>query len=141
MNDARSVQSWTKPILWGVAVGLFQALSPHAFWWLQPIVVWSLALVLIASVYIGFAIADGRVRVVVAEILVASAFVILATVAIVYSPWLIVITLLAHGAKDLWQHRTHFVVNTRWWPPFCFVVDVVAAFAIAVLLTLPMKIR
>jgi hypothetical protein len=29
--------------------------------------------------------------------------------------------------KDLWQHRTHFVANMRWWPPFCAVVDWVAA--------------
>jgi hypothetical protein len=32
-----------------------------------------------------------------------------------------------HGLKDLWQHRTHFVANTRWWPPFCMVVDWVVA--------------
>jgi hypothetical protein len=31
-----------------------------------------------------------------------------------------------------WQHRTHFVANTRWWPPFCMVVDwVVAAIIVA----------
>lgn len=38
-----------------------------------------------------------------------------------------------HGLKDLWQHRHHYVANTRWWPPFCLVVDWVAA-AILVLL-------
>ena len=27
--------------------------------------------------------------------------------------------LAGHGLKDLWQHRSHFVANTRWWPPFC----------------------
>ena len=35
--------------------------------------------------------------------------------------------LAGHGLKDLWQHRTHFVRNTRWWPPFCATVDWVAA--------------
>ena len=34
--------------------------------------------------------------------------------------------------KDLWQHRGQFVANTRWWPPFCLVVDWVAATVIAV---------
>jgi hypothetical protein len=34
--------------------------------------------------------------------------------------------------KDLWQHRRQFVANTRWWPPFCLVVDWVAATFIAV---------
>ena len=33
--------------------------------------------------------------------------------------------------KDLWQHRTHFVRGTRWWPPFCASVDFVAAAIIA----------
>ena len=32
-----------------------------------------------------------------------------------------------HGAKDLWQHRTRFVNNTGWWPPFGATVDCVAA--------------
>jgi hypothetical protein len=40
-----------------------------------------------------------------------------------------------HGVKELWQHRRHFVVNTRWWPPFCLVVDWVAAAILVVLLT------
>jgi hypothetical protein len=133
MSEARWAPSWTKPILWGVAIGLFQAFSPLAFWWLEPALVWSLALVLLASVYIGFAVADGRTVVVAAEIAVASAFIILATLAI-KSAWLGVIALVAHGIKDLWQHRTHFVANTRWWPPFCLVVDFVAAAVIAVLL-------
>jgi hypothetical protein len=34
--------------------------------------------------------------------------------------------------KDLWQHRRQFVANKRWWPPFCLVVDRVAATVIAV---------
>lgn len=133
MSEARWAQSWRKPIIWGVAIGLFQAFSPLAFWWLEPALVWSLSLVLIASVYIGLAVADGRTVVVAAEIGVASAFVILATLAI-KSVWLAVIALVAHGIKDLWQQRTHFVANTRWWPPFCLVVDFVAAAVIAVLL-------
>jgi hypothetical protein len=40
-----------------------------------------------------------------------------------------------HGFKDLWQHRRHFVANTGWWPPFCLVVDWVAAAILVVLLT------
>ena len=133
MSEARGAPSWTKPILWGVAIGLFQAFSPLAFFWLEPALVWSMALVLLASVYIGLAVADGRTVVVATEIAITSAFVIVATLAI-KSPWLGVIALVAHGLKDLWQHRTHFVANTRWWPPFCLVVDFVAAGAIAVLL-------
>ena len=102
--------------------------------------VWSLALVLIASVYIGLAVADGRTVVIAAEIAVASVFVILATLSI-KSAWLGVIALAAHGIKDLWQHRTHFVANARWWPPFCLVVDFVAAAVIAVLLVAGVRLH
>jgi hypothetical protein len=45
---------------------------------------------------------------------------------------LLVVGLAGHGLKDLWQHRTQFVANTRWWPPFCLVIDWVVAAIIAV---------
>ncbi len=134
MSEALQSQRLAKPIFWGVAVGLIQAFSPLGLWWLEPTLVWSLALVGIASVYVGFAVADGRTRVIAVEVAVTSAFVILAAIAIVASPWLSVVALAAHGIKDLWQHRTRFVANTRWWPPFCLVVDFVAGAVIAVLL-------
>jgi hypothetical protein len=54
---------------------------------------------------IGFAVADGRPKVIVAESTVASVFVVVAGVA---------------------------VANTRWWPPFCVVVDWIAAALIGV---------
>jgi hypothetical protein len=48
-------------------------------------------LVLIGSVYIGFAVADGRPKVIVAESSVASIFVVVAAVAVTGSVWLIVV--------------------------------------------------
>lgn len=140
-GEARHATSWSKPILWGVAVGLVQAFSPFGFWWLAPTVVWSLALAIIASVYVGFAVADGRPSVLAVEIAVTFAFVVVAAIAVVASPWLSVVALVAHGLKDLWQHRTQFVANTRWWPPFCLVVDFVAATVIAVLLLTDAHLR
>jgi len=119
-------------ILSGVAVGIFQALSPVVLRWLDAIDVWGVALAMIASVYVGFAVGDGRKTVIAVEFMVAFAFVICATVAMASFPWLIVIGLVAHGLKDLWQHRTQFVANTRWWPPFCMVVDFVVAAIIVV---------
>ena len=117
---------------WGVAVGVGQAATPLAFWWLDPATVYALGIVVIASVYIGFAVADGRRTVLAVESTVAGVFVIIAAVAVTGSPWLLVVGLAGHGFKDLWQHRRQFVANTRWWPPFCLVVDWVAATIIAV---------
>jgi hypothetical protein len=125
--EHRSVGLLSAPVIYGVVVGVLQVLAPLAFWWLDAGVVWAAALIVIGSVYIGFAVADGRRKVLVVELLVASAFIVVGTVAMSGSPWWVVAGLIAHGLKDLWQHRTHFVANTRWWPPFCFVVDVVAA--------------
>ena len=128
-------------ILSGVAVGIFQAFSPSVLWWLDSVDVWGVALAMIASVYVGFAVADGRRVVIVVEVMVTFAFVVCATVGMAWFPWLIVIGLVAHGLKDLWQHRTQFVAHTRWWPPFCFVVDVVAAALTAALLMTGFELR
>jgi hypothetical protein len=103
------------PLIWGLAIGAAQAATPLAFWWLDT----AIGLTVIASVYIGFAVADGRPIVLAVESGVASMFVIIAAAAITGTPWLLVAGLAGHGFKDLWQHRRQFVANTRWWPPFC----------------------
>ena len=121
------------PVLWGAAWGLIQAASPLGFWWLDPATVYALSLALIAAVYIGFAVADGRPRIVATEAAVAGLFVVAAAAAVTGPAWLLVLGFTGHGLKDLWQHHHHYVANTRWWPPFCLVVDWVAA-AILVLL-------
>ena len=91
--------------------------SPLAFWWLDTAAVYALGLVLIASVYIGFAVADGRPAVIAFASTVAGVFVIVAAAAITGSPWLLVLGLAGHGLEDLWHHRRQFVGNTRWCPP------------------------
>jgi hypothetical protein len=118
-------------MLWGVVVGLVQAATPLLFWWLDDATVYALGLILIAAIYVGFAVADGRPRVIAVESSVTFAFVVVGAAAITGSPWLLVVGLAGHGLKDLWQHRTHFVANTRWWPPFCMTVDFVVAAIIA----------
>src|SRR5690349_2467309 len=119
-------------VIWGAVWGALQAASPLAFWWLDASTVYALGLALIAAIYIGFAVADGRVPVIAVEASVATLFVVVAAVAITGSAWLLVVGLVGHGLKDLWQHRTQFVSTTRWWPPFCLAVDWVAAAIIAV---------
>lgn len=133
-GTAQWTGSLRMPILWGIGVGILQAVSPVGFWWLHPALVWAISLVIIAPIYIGLAVADGRPAVIAAEVAVATGFVIIAAVSVTSSPWLLVIGLAGHGIKDLWQYRSRFVANTRWWPPFCMVVDWVAATVIAVLL-------
>jgi hypothetical protein len=131
-GHAASRRVLATPIAWGVVFGALQAASPLVFWWLDAATVYALGLVLIASVYIGFGVADGRPKVIAVECAVAGIFVVVAAAAVTGPSWLIVLGLAAHGLKDLWQHRSQFVSGTRWWPPFCLVVDWVAAATIAV---------
>ena len=113
-------------------MGVANTAAPVALWWLDASSVHALAIALIAAIYIGFAVADGRPHVIAVECGVAALFVILAAAAITLSPWLLVAGYFAHGCKDLWQHRTHFVAGTRWWPPFCLAVDWTVAGIIAI---------
>ncbi len=122
------------PVMWGVLWGVLQAASPFALFWLDTATVYALGLPLIAAVYIGFAVADGRPHVLAVETVVMSVFVVVAAAAVTGTVWLIVAGLAGHGLKDVWQHRTQFVAGTRWWPPFCAAVDFVAALLIAILI-------
>jgi hypothetical protein len=110
-------------VLWGLIFGALQAASPLAVWWLPPATVYALSLALIAAVYIGFAVADGRPRVIAVECTIAGLFVVLAATSVTASAWILVTGYAGHGLKDAWQERRHYVVNTRWWPPFCATVD------------------
>ena len=120
------------PAAWGVVFGVLNVVAPLCVWWLDQATVHALAIVLIAAVYIGFAVADGRPKVIVVEVCVASIFVLLAATAVTETAWILVAAYFGHGCKDLWQHRTQFVTNTRWCPPFCLVVDWVVAVALTV---------
>jgi hypothetical protein len=116
---------------WGVGIGAAQAVIAFAFWWLEPSTVHALMIVLIAAVYIGFAVSDGRTHVIAVECAVVVGFFIAAAAAVTVTPWILVGIYLAHGGKDLWQHRHQFVRGTRWWPPFCFAVDMTVAGIVA----------
>ena len=125
-------QSIRAPVLWGLAFGAIQAASPLALRWLDQATVQALLLALIAAVYIGFAVADGRPRVIAVESSVAGAFVLLAAAAVTGSAWLLVLGYAGHGLKDFWQERHHYVAGTRWWPPFCAAVDWLVALVLLI---------
>ena len=108
----RAGQSIRVPILWGLAFGAIQAASPLAFWWLDQATVQSLLLALIAAVYIGFAVADGRPKVIAVECTIAGGFVLLAAAGVTGSAWLLVLGYAGHGLKDFWQERRHYVAGT-----------------------------
>jgi hypothetical protein len=123
------------PVLWGLAIGIIQAGSPLAVRWLDAATLYALELVLIAAVYIGFAVADGRAWVIAVETAVAGLFVVLALTAVTATAWLLVLGYAGHGLKDAWQQRRQYVANTRWWPPFCAAVDWLLAAILIIAIT------
>jgi len=123
------------PVLWGLVIGIVQAGSPLAVRWLDAATLYALELVLIAAVYIGFAVADGRAWVIAVETAVAGLFVVLALTAVTATAWLLVLGYAGHGLKDAWQQRRQYVANTRWWPPFCAAVDWLLAAILIIAIT------
>jgi hypothetical protein len=120
------------PIILGLIVGAIQAVSPFAFYWLEQSTAHAIYISLIASVYVGFAVSDGRPRVVAIESAIATGFVLIAMAGVTGTAWLLVAGYAGHGAKDYWQERHHFVANTRWWPPFCAAIDFLVAIILAI---------
>jgi hypothetical protein len=104
-------------VVWGLVFGGAQAASPLGFPWLDASTVLALGLAFVTAVYIGFAVADGRPRVLAVESAVAGVFVLLAASGVTGPAWLLVLGYAGHGLKDLWQERSQFVASTRWWPP------------------------
>jgi hypothetical protein len=119
-------------VWWGLALGAVQAASPMIFQWLEPATLHALYISLIAAVYIGFAVADGRPKVIGVEVAVAAAFFLIAAISVTATAWLLVLGYAGHGLKDYWQHRRQYVVNTRWWPPFCAAVDWLVALVLMI---------
>ena len=75
MNPERQsspeLHSLRGPVLWGLAVGAIQAASPLIVRWLEPATIHAIYISLIAAVYIGVAVADGRPKVIAVEAAVA----------------------------------------------------------------------
>jgi hypothetical protein len=47
--------------------GVVQAATPLVFWWLDSAIVYALGRAAVAAIYIGFAVTDGRVKVIAVE--------------------------------------------------------------------------
>ena len=91
----------------------------------------ALTLALVAGVYLGFAFVDGRLSVMVIELVVALAFTGAALAAAMSWPAWAVIAFAAHGLWDWAHHRERVPTRMpRWYVPFCAVYDWVYAAAL-----------
>ena len=87
-----------------------------------------MALALIAAIYLGFALMDGRISIAILEWAVGTVFVVLALLGLWQAPVLLAIGLILHGCWDL-AHRPHGITTRLpvWYPPFCAAYDFVFA--------------
>lgn len=84
----------------------------------------ALLLGVITSIYVGFAIADGRKHVLYLECGVAAVFILLALLGMWGQPVWLVVGLFAHGGWDLLHHPVGLGAKVRkWYPPACVVYD------------------
>jgi hypothetical protein len=91
--------------------------------------------IVIASYYVLFAAMSGSSGVLAVELIVMSAFVVVAVIGFRRNLWLVVACLAGHGVLDVLHG---FLVTNpgvpEWWPPFCATYDMGAAGFLAWLL-------
>jgi len=85
----------------------------------------SFLLVLIGSVYLGFAALSHDRKAAAIEVLVACIFVAMGVAGLWVSPWILIAGLFLHGCWDL-AHHNNFLKLVRipkWYIPFCVAYD------------------
>ncbi|MEO8361873.1 MAG: hypothetical protein ABI672_17700 [Vicinamibacteria bacterium] len=89
-------------------------------------------LIVIASIYVLFAVMGGSTRALAVETMIMTAFATAAVAGFKGSPWLVVAGLAAHGVMDFFHAG---IVNNpgvpEYWPGFCGAYDIAAAAALA----------
>lgn len=113
-----------------MAGAVLSLLSLPAHLWLPEAISVQFAAVilgLVAGIYAGFALLDGRPRILAVEGLAALAFVVLALAGLAWSPWLIPAAYVLHGVWDFFHHRQISTKTPSWYPPMCAVYDWVFA--------------
>ncbi len=92
-------------------------------------------MIVIAFLYVLFAVIGGSTRALVVESLVGAGFILAAALGFKSSLWIVAAALAAHGIFDL--VHGHVISNPGvplWWPAFCGAYDITAAAYLAWLL-------
>jgi len=112
--------------LMAIALAIITGLIGYILPFYKALDFYGILLVLIAGVYIGFAITDGRHEKLLLEILIALGFCVLVLLGMWRWPWLIALGYLLHAVWDLLHHPTIRLGARvhKWYPPACLVYDV-----------------
>ena len=111
------------------SIGLFFAITTiliHSLLtWHQQLELMSSLMVLIGSVYFGFALKTHNKTASWIETMVAISFVIMGISGLWVSPWILAAALLLHGFWDLIHHNPSKLLASipKWYVPFCATYD------------------
>lgn len=123
------------PILVGAALAISVGLLATVVGLDRDRAFYPTVMIVIALLYVLFAVIGGSTDVLLVEALVAAAFIAAAIWGFRSSLWIVVIALAAHGCLDVFHGR---VIANRgvpiWWPQFCATYDIAAAAFLAWLL-------
>ena len=85
----------------------------------------AITLAIIAGAYIGFAAHDGRLSVLVTELVGSALFGLAALIGLTVSALAIPLEIMAHAGWDLLHHNNFMGAPVpQWYIPFCMIVDV-----------------
>ncbi|WP_439531669.1 hypothetical protein [Marinobacter adhaerens] len=109
----------------GVILGLAIAAAATVIGFAKERSFYPTVLIVIATYYVLFAVMGGAHETLIAELLVAGGFILVAIVGYRTSLWVVAIGLVAHGIFD-YTHGS-LIENAGvpgWWPGFCLAIDV-----------------
>lgn len=119
-------------ILWGLVIGLSGVGSAHLLGFDRDRSYYPTLMIVIASIYILFAVMAVPASALLPEAIAATAFIALAIAGHRWSLWLVVLALLGHGVFDM--VHPHIIANAAvpsWYPAFCGAADLVLSAALA----------
>lgn len=122
-------------ILWGLGMGLGGAGLAHVLGFDRDRSYYPTLMIVIASIYILFAVMAVPPSALLPEVLAAMVFIALAIAGHRWSLWLVVLALLGHGFFDM--IHPHIIANAAvptWYPAFCGAADLVLSAALAALI-------
>lgn len=115
------------PLKAGVLIGVLPLPLHYRLPHEDSVLLAALTVVIIASIYIGYAFNDGRRHILATESMAATLFLGAAWFGLKGHEWAIIA---AYGAHGLWDLAHHTIVGThmpRWYIPLCAVVDWIIA--------------
>ena len=120
---------WLSALVAGVIFGGVSLIIPSLLAHDTAFGLLAILLGMIASVYLGYALNDGRLRTFQVEYVGMVIFAALATIALArHSALLLALGYLSHGLWDLLHHRRNVDTRMPWWyVPLCLGYDTVVA--------------